>query len=126
MQKLNGKIANLFACGGVIGSAPLLLVCITVSDYVMAKKAGQPFDGDAIGLVMLAGLAFVIAIASFFMAAIYLCYMWVFRKLIPRWWQLIALAWMAMVICTPMIYLATAEYDGHRSEAELSRIINLC
>jgi hypothetical protein len=75
-------------------------------DLMVARNAGHPQNGDAIGLAVMSTLAYGIALLSFAIGAGYFGLKLTKHKLKPKRWHWIALAWSSLEIATPIFYFS--------------------
>ncbi|WP_395400538.1 hypothetical protein ACHMW6_24015 [Pseudoduganella sp. UC29_106] len=104
MQTTNGKIAGFMAGVAVVRGISLLGFIIVFLQLTAALDAGNPQNGDAIGLAIMSVLAYGLALLSLLAALVYFMYKRVRHQQRPKSWHLIAMSWTAVEVVAPVLY----------------------
>lgn len=104
MTTLQGKMAGLVASLVALGSLPLLAFMVVFVRLSAARAAGQASGADALGLAMMAMLAYGMAFLFFLAGAAYFGYQRVSKRKRPGAWHAVVLAGAALALLAPPVY----------------------
>jgi len=100
-------MATIFGIGMIAGSVPCTLAILVFSQLMVAREAGHPAGGDAIGLMMISLLAYPIALLSFVSGMIYFGFAVLKNKLALRPWHWFSIVYSFSQITIPIVYFST-------------------
>ena len=108
----NSKTTNAFGIGMIAGSVPCTLACVMVWRLTVAleegRAAGRDAGFDAIGVVMMWYVAFLLAVASCAVGLVYFGYWGLLkRKLVLQPWQRLGIAYSIVQLGLVGLYIAT-------------------
>lgn len=106
MRLNDGRMASVVAAGMIIGGLPLWTFALVLINLTVARNAGRPLSGDAIGLAMMSLLAYGLAVLSFAVGAAYFGFKLGRHKLLPKRWHRIVLGLSAFQVVAPLLYFS--------------------
>ena len=98
--------ADLFAVGMVAGGLPCSLFILIFLEMTSAREAGQPYSGDALGLMMMSLLAYALALVSCGAGVLHFGLSLFKNEGRPRTWQWLALIYALTQVVVPVAYFS--------------------
>ena len=99
-------MATIFGILIIAGSVPCTLAILVFYQLMVAREAGHPAGGDAIGLMIISLLAYAIALLTFVSGVTYFGFAVFKNKLTLRSWHWCGIVYSFSQITIPVIYFS--------------------
>jgi hypothetical protein len=103
MRLIEGKMADVVACGLFIAGLPLAGFALVLLNLAIGDAAGRPVNGDGLGLAIMTVLAYGLAALGLLIGAAYFGLKLARHDLLPKLWHRAVLGLSALEVAAPWV-----------------------